>query len=256
MLEENFKKQIVGYTRVSTEEQKKKGFGIDIQSREIKKFAKENNIKVDYIFKDEAVSGIKEDRKELRILLNLCKKGRIEAVIFPAIDRTARSVRVFENIYYELNKCSVRIYFVDMPYYDHDNHRDIMFRQMKEVFAESNRNIIIDRLKKGRQERTLKGKPPGGTVPYGYTRKNKKWKINLYESGIIKLIFELDQCEEKPFKIAKIVNEQGFRLRNGGDWTRRQVMGILKRKELYQQGIFHYGEVRGQNKKLIILGGD
>jgi len=251
------KKKIVGYCRVSTKEQKKKGFGLAIQVREIERFAKGNNIVIDRIFKDKAVSGLKEARKELDILLNLCRKGEVKAVIFPSTDRTARSVRLSENLYYELNRCNVRIYFADMPFYDPDNYSDIMARQIKEVFAEGNRNVIVDRLKKGRQERTRKGKPPGGTVPYGYdTRKNKRWKVNYYEAGIVLLIFELGRCEEKPFKIAQILNEQGLKRRNGREWTGRQVRQILNRRDLYQAGIIHYGEVRGQNKKLIILDND
>ncbi len=194
MLEENFKKKIVGYCRVSTEEQKKKGFGIDIQVREIERFAKDNNIKIDYIFKDEAVSGTKEDRKELKILLNMCKLSKIKAVIFPSTDRTARSVRLSENLYYELNRCNVRLYFADMPYYDHDNYRDIMFRQIKEVLAEGNRNVIVDRLKKGREESIRQGNLPGGTVPYGYsTRKKKRWQPVAWEIGIVRMIFDLEK---------------------------------------------------------------
>jgi site-specific DNA recombinase len=247
------KKKIVGYCRVSTLEQKKKGFGIDVQVREIQKFARDNGITIDRIFKDEAVSGLEEARRELDILLNLCQKGEVKAVIFPSTDRTARSVRISENLYYELNKNNVRIYFADMPYYDHDNYGDVMVRQIKEVIAEGNRNAIVDRLKKGREERIRKGKPPGGTVPYGYHRRRKKWLVYSSEAAIIRLIFDLHQNNEKPLRIAQILNNQGLKRRNGKGWTARQVAEILGRKELYKQGIFHYGEVKGQNKKLVIL---
>ncbi len=142
-------KKIVGYCRVSTLEQKKKGFGLDIQVREIEKFAKDNQITVDRIFKDEAVSGLDEARQELDILLNLCQRGEVKAVIFPSTDRTARSVRLSENLYYELNKYGVRFYFADMPYYDPDNYSDVMVRQIKEVIAEGNRNAISGKAKKG-----------------------------------------------------------------------------------------------------------
>lgn len=250
------KKKIVGYCRVSTLEQKKKGFGIDIQVREIKKFAQTNKIKIDQIFKDKAVSGLEEARQELDILLNLCEKGEVEAVIFPSTDRTARSVRISENLYYELNKNNVRLYFADMPYYDPNKYSDIMLRQIKEVIAEGNRNAIVDRLKKGRQERVRKNKPPGGTVPYGYHRRRKKWLVYPPEAGIIRLIFDLQQNGEKSLNIAKTLNEQGSKRRNGKGWTARRISEILKREELYRQGIFHYGEIKGQNKKLIILGDD
>ncbi len=251
------KNLIVGYCRVSTKEQKKKGYGIKIQERDIKKFAQNNNIEVDYIYKDKAVSGIEESRKELDKLLNYAKRGKLKSVIFPSVDRTARSVRLSENIYYELSKYGVRVYFVNMPYYNPDNDDDVFSRQINEVVAEKNRKNIIKQLEKGRQERVRKGKPPGGTVPYGYdTRKNRRWKLVPWEVGLVRLIFGLAQNHENPFKIAKILNEQGFKMRNGKNWTGQQVIDILSRKELYKEGIIHYGGVKGQNKKLIILTDD
>ncbi len=246
-------KKIVGYCRVSTLEQKKKGFGIDIQVREIEKFAKENRLIVERIFKDEAVSGIEENKKELDILCSLCKKGEIEAVIFPSTDRTSRSVRLSENLYYELNKNGVRIYLTDMPYYNSDNHGDVMFRQIKEVIAEGNRNAIIARLKKGREERARKGRLAGGTVPYGYTRENKGLKKNKNEAKIIRAVYKLAKQGKKSQHIADCLNQKEYCMRNGKGWTQRQVWAILHREELYKKGIVKYGKVTGENKKLIIV---
>ena len=246
----------MGYCRVSTLEQKKRGFGLDIQVREIKKFAKDYGITVDHIFKDEAVSGVEENREDLQNLLNLCRKGEVKAVIFPSTDRTARSVRIAENLYDELSTYNVRIYLIDMPNYDPDNHNDVFVRQIKEVVAEKERKDIVKKLKKGRQERIRKGKPPGGTVPFGYKRRNKKLTPAPLEKDIVCLIYELAQNGEKPFKIALILNEQGLRRRNKKEWTGQRVAEILQHKELYQKGIIHYGEVAGQNKKLIILEDD
>ncbi len=247
------RKKILGYCRVSTLEQKKKGFGLDIQVREIEKFAKDNNLKIDRIFKDKAVSGIEENRQELDILFNSCRRGEIKAVIFPSTDRTARSVRLSENLYYELNKNNVRLYFADMPFYDPDNHGDVMVRQMKEVIAEGNRKEIIERLKKGREERARKGQPAGGNVPYGYIRENKQLKIESDEAKIVRVIHKQAELGQKCQKIADYLNKKGFHRRNGKGWTQRQVWSVLHRGELYNKGIVKYGRGTGQNKKLIIV---
>jgi len=246
-------KMIVGYARVSTLEQKKSGFGLDIQIREIEKFAKENLLKIDRIFKDEAVSGVEEKKQELDILRSLCSKGEIKAVIFPSTARASRSVRLSENLYYELNKSDVRIYFTDMPYYDPDNHRDVMVRQINEVVAESNRNAIIERLRKGREERVRKGKSAGGTVPYGYTRENKQLKKEHGEAKTVKLVYKLAKLGKKSQHIAEVLNEKGYYRRNGKEWIQKQVWAILSREDLYKRGIVKYGKVTGENKKLIIV---
>ena len=53
-----------------------------------------------------------------------------------ASSAATRSVRLSENLYYELNKYGVRFYFADMPYYDPESYSDVMLRQIKEVIAE------------------------------------------------------------------------------------------------------------------------
>lgn len=249
------RKKIVGYTRVSTNEQKKKGYGIEIQIKDIRKFAKENSLQIDHIFKDEAVSGTEENREGLNSMLSLCKKDKIKAIIFPSTERTARSVRISENLYYKLNKYNVRIYFADMPYYDPDNHGDVMLRQIKEVIAEGNRNAIIERLKKGREQRIIKGRPAGGNVPYGYyrNREQKKLLINKDEAEIIQNIFDQHTIEKNSRQIADLLNSQGYSRRNHTPWTQRQVYSILNRKKLYQDGIIKYGTAKGEDKTLIIL---
>jgi hypothetical protein len=54
-------------------------------------------------------------------------------------------------------------------------------------------------------------------------------------------------------KIADHLNDNGFRRRNGSQWTQRQVWAVLKRADLYKKGITRYGEVRGKDENLIIL---
>lgn len=247
------KKLVVGYVRTSTIEQQKKGYGIDIQIREIEKFAKDNKLKIDKIFKDEAISGTKENRAELDILRNLCQKNEVKAVIFPSTDRTARSVRISENLYYELSRHSVKLYFADMPFYDNDNHSDVMVRQIKEVVAEGNRNAIVERLKKGREERVRKGHYSGGNIPYGYRRKDKELQTVSKEANIIKAIYNLANLGQKCQQIADYLNSQGYRRRNKKEWSQRQIWSILHREKLYKEGVVKYGQATGKNKKLIII---
>ena len=78
---------VVAYCRVSTLEQKRRGYGIDIQVRDVKAFAEQQGLLVVRFYRDEAESGIKEDRKQLRRLLRDCRAGRVGSVILPSLDR-------------------------------------------------------------------------------------------------------------------------------------------------------------------------
>lgn len=243
---------MAGYCRVSTLEQKKKGYGIDIQVGDIKRYSEIFGLKVEDFYVDEAKSGVSENRRELRRLIRDCKAGKVKAIIVSSLDRLSRDLRFTENLLHDLQKLGVKVFIADMPHYDGNNRKDVLIRQIKEAIAEENRKEIIERLKKGREERTRRGKIAGGTLPYGYVRNSKEIKKNPQEAEIIRLIFSFNGTKSGQ-EIADYLNAWGHKRRNGTDWTQRQVWSIQNREDLYQRGIIKYGEVRAENKDLIIV---
>lgn len=242
----------MAYCRVSTLEQKKKGSGIDIQIRDVTLFADLHNLFVQKFYKDEGESGIKEEREGLRQLMKDCQAGRVEVVILPSIDRLSREVRIAENLFHEFQRFHIKILIADMPQYNGER-KDILIRQILEAISEENRREIIERLWKGRQERIRKGLFPGGNLPYGYVRKNKAIVIDAQEAEIVREIYELSSQGLTEQAISDKLHASGYVKRNGKPWTQRQVCRILWNEKLYREGIFHYGEVTGENRALIIV---
>src|SRR5438105_4099882 len=187
-------KQVAAYCRVSTLEQKKKGLGMDIQVRDVTSFAEVQHLVIDRFYRDEAQSGAAENRRQLNKLLRACERGEVATVIIPTLDRLSRNVRIAENLFYQFDELGIDILIADMPGYDGKNRRDVLIRQIREAIAEDNRKEIIERLWKGRQERVRKGKAPGGNVPYGYRRANKRLVIDQGEAEVVQAVFRL-ACE-------------------------------------------------------------
>src|SRR6266536_5616409 len=160
----------VAYCRVSTLEQKRRGHGIEIQIRDVTLFAERQGLCVERFYRDEAESGVKEDRRELRRLMRDCKAGRVRTVIIPSLDRLSRDVRIAENLFHEFSRFGVQVFIADMPTYNGKDRKDVLIRQIREAIAEENRKELIERLWKGRQERVRRGLPAGGNVAYGYWR--------------------------------------------------------------------------------------
>ena len=246
------KKNIVGYGWVSTLEQKKKGYGIDIQVRGIEQYAQAYGLPLAAFYIDEAQSGVQERRTALQRLLRACKAGAIEAIVIPSLDRLSRSLRFAENLFYEFERLGVKVHIVDMPHYDSTDRKEVLIRQIKEAIAEEGRKDIIERLKKGREARTRDGKMSGGNMPYGYQRDNGEVRIVPEEAAIVRLIFALHNQGLKDQQITNVLNERGYRRRNGRSWIQRQVWKILRRKALYVEGMVKYGSVVGKNQALIL----
>lgn len=247
-------KQTVAYCRVSTLEQKRRGYGIDIQIRDVGLFAEREGLTVERVYRDEAESGIREDRRALRRLRRDCRAGRVGAVIIPALDRLSRDVRLAENLFHEFEGLGVRILIADMPTYNGKDRKDVLLRQIREAIAEENRKDIIERLWKGRQERVRRGLPAGGNVPYGYRRNGHGLEIDTTEADTVRMLFALADGGASRSAVARSLNAKGLRRRNGKPWTPRQVAAVLARARLYRDGVVSYGDVRGQRDAVRLLG--
>jgi site-specific DNA recombinase len=249
-------KPVVAYCRVSTLEQKQRGYGIDIQIRDLTLFAERQGLFVRRFYRDEAESGVKEHRQELRQLLKDCRARRVGVVILPSLDRLSRNVRIAENLFHKFEQFGVEVLIADMPTYNGKDRKDVMIRQIREAIAEENRKDIIERLWKGRQERVRRGLPPGGNVAYGYHRNGAELTPDSAEASLVRFIFELAGRGETRSTIARVLAQRGFVRRNGKLWTRRQVSAVLARAPLYRDGIVRYGEVDGRRPELALLQGD
>jgi site-specific DNA recombinase len=246
-------KIVAGYCRVSTLEQKKKGYGIDIQMREIVGYIEGRGLKIDEFYVDKARSGVTENRRALRKLIRDCKAGRIAGVAVASLDRLSRDLRLTENLLFEFDRARITVFIADMPYYDAQNRRDVLLRQIREAIAEENRKEIIERLKKGREERIRKGRMAGGTLPYGYARNGKAVAKDPHEVEIVRITFLLSHSGKNCQEIAAHLNGKGLVRRNRKPWTQRQVLSVLSRERLYKSGVVKYGEIQGDNKDFIIL---
>jgi DNA invertase Pin-like site-specific DNA recombinase len=247
------KHQVVAYCRVSTLEQKKKGNGIEIQVRDATLFAQAQGLFIRRFYKDEAESGVVEDRGGLRRLLRDCQAGRVGTVIIPSLDRLSRDVRLAENLFYQFEQLGVQVFIADMPTYNAKDRKDVLIRQIREAIAEENRKDIIERLWKGRQERVRRGQAPGGNVPYGYRREGKSIVPDAGEAETVRMVLELAARYESNGAIARKLNEKGLARRNGKPWTRRQVRALLGRENLYRRGHVRYGQATGANEKLALV---
>ena len=244
--------KVVAYCRVSTLEQKKNGYGIEIQIRDASLYAQKNGLLIEKFYKDEGESGIKENRRALKELMRDCRSGRIRLVILPSLDRLSREVRIAENLFHEFEKLHIKVLIADMPQYNGER-KDVLIRQIMEAIAEENRKDIIERLLKGRQARVRNGLFPGGNLPYGYTRKGKTVQIQPYEARIVNRIFDLGSQQYTGQAIADELNLHGFRRRNGKPWTQRQVCRIINNGKTYKTGLIHYGAVLEKNDLAILI---
>ncbi|GAH83291.1 unnamed protein product, partial [marine sediment metagenome] len=70
--------KVVGYTRVSTEEQARSGFGLDAQKETIWDYAKKRKLGEVVFYEEKGVSGALEERPALAELMAVMYQGKVK----------------------------------------------------------------------------------------------------------------------------------------------------------------------------------
>ncbi|MFA5967607.1 MAG: recombinase family protein [Patescibacteria group bacterium] len=228
------------YARVSTDEQRE-GHTIQSQLNELRKYAQENNFLVSNEYLDDGWSGSLLDRPALDRMRDDADKSLFEAVLVNDVDRLARDIGHIIAIRRDLENKGKQIIFRKLPNNNHDANGNLMINMMS-AFAEYEREVILDRTRRGKRNKVENMKLIlGGIPPYGYDyiKRDKDnnaygfYKINLKETNVVKRIFNLvDQKGYSARQIVRWLTENNIPPREGNTkWARSSVLRILKRTE-------------------------
>lgn len=251
-----------GYARVSTETQAEKGYGLDTQQGEIRKYAAANGITIEQIFVDAGISGAIKDtdddeainkRAGLMELLSVVEQG--DTVIVLNTSRLWRSDMTKAIIRRELCKRGAKVYSIEQPRYDlySKDPNDYLINAIMEALDVYERMAISLKLARGRTVKAKGGDKPAGICPFGYrySADKKSVEINPDEAKVVKMIFTEGQKGQSQHKIAAMLNDLGIKTRNGGIWYNSSVQVILTNK-FYTGVLTHQGvEIKGNHEPII-----
>lgn len=167
---------IVGYYRVSTEEQKKYGISVDAQIAEVRKWAADNGHLLVGEYNDAGISARKPitKRKELQRLLADLEHIKVDMIVFTRLDRWFRSVKEYYKVQDVLDKYGVMWKALDEDYSTTDSVSRFKVNLMLSV-AEMEADKTADRIKSVFDFKIANGEwvaPQGLCV--GYSIKDKR----------------------------------------------------------------------------------
>ncbi len=224
----------VAYERVSTDRQAETGYGLDIQENEIIRYAKNNNYKNLVVFIDDGYTGTNKNRPALQGIISYItdfNEGysniRVSSFIVPRMDRLARSLfdtLVFiqdyivaaktENNKSKINKNKEDINFVSIQEnycrVEKNNPQGKFLLMLFATLAEFDRDVIVDKLYKGKTARASSGKWTNGPTPKGYKMDRNTGLLVVVpeEAEKIKEVFRL--YVDEGLSPQKIADRLGF----------------------------------------------
>ena len=220
--------RIATYTRISTDEDRQP-FSLGAQAERLEAYARsQDGWRIVRRFTDQA-SGASLDRPGLRQALSEASAGVYELLLVYRVDRLSRSVRQLAQTTEELERSDVALRSATEPF-DTSSPAGKMMLQMLGVFAEFERATIVERITAGMERAASQGRWVVGKVPYGYLRDRATKLIHPHEpqANVVRRIFAMYvEGRMGTESIAKVLNAEGHRTKNGQVFARPIVLSIL-----------------------------
>jgi site-specific DNA recombinase len=211
-----------GYVRVSGDSQID-GDGFPRQVAAIRAYAKQHDIRIVKVFREEGVTGTRDSAERpawSEMMLALLSNG-VKTIIIERLDRLARELMVQEKTIADLQKDGFTLVSVYEPDLMSSDPSRVAFRQMMGVFAQYDKTQIVIKLKAARLRKRAKEGRCEGRKPFGHYDG---------EPDILERMKALRATGMGFDRIAAQLNDEGVQTRTGGRWHGLVVNRILTGK--------------------------
>lgn len=223
--------RVIGYIRVSTEEQAANGQSLSAQRDKLVAYADLYDLDVVEIVQDAGVSAKSLKRPGLAVALNQLRNGEADGLLIAKLDRLTRSVADWQKLIdrYFAEKAGKQLFSVA----DSIDTRSAAGRLVLNVLlsvAQWERETIAERTADALQHKIRRGERCG-KVRFGYdlAEDGKALNRNRGEQRAIALMSDL-RAEGKSLRaIAAELNRRRIPTKEGGRWVHTTVNGILNR---------------------------
>lgn len=231
--------RLVGYVRVSSEGQLD-GLGLDVQTRLVSEWASSHGHRLQQIHTDGAVRGTTDavDRPGLTAALRDIQERRADGLIVATLDRLARRLTVQEAILamvWQQDGVAITADDGEIREDDPDDPMRTAIRQMRGVFAQLDRAMVVKRLKDGRTAKRSAGRKAVGTYAYGFRGDGKGRDRDATpdesEQRAVRRIGELRAAGASYRVIAATLDAEGLKPRKAANWSAMTVRAIAQRCE-------------------------
>lgn len=232
--------RLVLVRRVSTAVQAVDGYGLDAQDADCRKWAKlqtGERVRIVHVVTDGDGKGGKsgtstlDERPGLMDAVAWIADGRADGILAPNLDRLARELTVQEAVLSYVWAMAGRVFTADHGEHLEDDASDPMrtaMRQMRGVFHQLDRGLIVKRLTEGRTAKGVKGGYAYGAPRYGQRTEDKTLTPDETEEANVRLMEQWR--DEEGLSIRAIVarlNEQEIPSKRGGKWHPTTVARLL-----------------------------
>jgi len=231
-LVQDFKKRVVAYCRVSTDNEDQTN-SYESQQRFFKEYIERTpGWELVEVFADKGLSGTSTaKRKAFNQMIDRARGGDFDLIITKEISRFARNTLDSIQFTRELKKYGVGVLFMNDGINTLDGDAELRLSILASIAQEESRRTS-ERVKWGQKRRMEAGIVFGNSM-LGYDVKGGVISINEEGAKIVRLIFHMFVNERKGVHtIANELREEGYRtVRGNPHWTNTQITRVIRNEK-------------------------
>jgi len=241
------------YVRVSTEDQAREGYGLEVQRQRCIAMAQAKGWGIPVCeYADEGISGTvdESERPGLARLLEDVEDGNIDAVVILALDRLGRKTSLVLDLVDRLASAGAELVSCKESL-DTSTPQGQFVLTMFAAMAQLERDVIVERTTAGRNARGKVDGERGGRVPFGYVRTfdavtGAADGVTVDEDAavVVKRIFRERKDGEALSAIAEELNADRISTARGHQWHASSVRTVLQNAGSYTGGARGASDVR------------
>jgi len=222
-------RRVVGYVRVSTEDQAREGVSLGAQEARLRAFCEGTGRVLDEIVADAGKSAKDTSRAGLQGILDGVRGGGIGTVLVLKLDRLTRSIRDLADLLDLFSKSDVSFVSVQESL-DTGSAAGRMITNLLGVLAQFEREQIAERTSFALAHKRRNGRVYGRT-PFGFSREGDSLVPVREEQHALAHIRQMDASGSSYRKIGAWLTENGFRPKGGASvWHAASVRRLLLSK--------------------------
>ena len=219
-------KKVAAYARVSVE----RGRTLNSYSAQVSYYNEliQKNPEWEFagVYSDLGISGTRiEKRNDFKRLLQDCEKGKIDIILTKSISRFARNTLDLLKVVRHLKELGIEVRFEKEGINSLTGDGELMLSILAS-FAQEEVVSTSNNVKWGIRKKFEKGIPHCGFI-YGYRWKNRKFEVVPEEAEVVRYIYDNFLQNKSHKKIAKELNELGYKAYKGGKFNPSSVREIL-----------------------------
>jgi len=238
------------YARVSTRKQEEEAT-IESQLDQLQRYVKEHELSVSEVHQyiDQAVSGKRLARPGLDRMRDAVMAGEFGVLLCLSPDRLARNLGAQQVILDELERYGVEVVFINQPQ-SSDEPQGKLLLGIQGVFAEYERTVINERMRRGRLYRLRQGQSVTNLAPYGYRYQasdrhhSNAWITVPEEAALVRQIFvDYTTLHLSLGQLQMRINAQNIPSPKGGQWTVSTLGRVLRQPAYKGTACYNYHQL-------------